>query len=36
MYVTVNQKNDIIVSDTGNNFIKVFSADGKFKFKFGR
>ena len=35
MYVTVNQKNDIIVSDTGNNFIKVFSADGKFKFKFG-
>lgn len=34
-FVTVNNKNEIIVTDFHNHSVKVYSADGEFLFKFG-
>lgn len=34
-FVTVNNKNEIIVTDFHNHSVKVYNADGEFLFKFG-
>ncbi|XP_030632631.1 tripartite motif-containing protein 3 isoform X2 [Chanos chanos] len=34
-FVTVNSKNEIIVTDFHNHSVKVYNADGEFLFKFG-